>query len=163
MLFIVLLAGCGLFGPTYNKPQVDAPQAFNSRDFLSQVGSVNLPELAWWSKFGDAQLNYLIESALKNNNNIQVAVGNVQSAAGQLKQIEYSWIPTISALAGYSNTSNNFLNSGYGVGFLPNYSLNVFQLINSTKFAKANLAAVKAAQDTVRLTVISQKIGRAHV
>lgn len=159
LILFAALAGCGLLGPTYQKPDVKAPEAWNSRDYLSQNESTNLPEIAWWTRFNDAQLNYLIESALKNNNNIQVAVGNVQAAAGLLKQIEYSWIPNISALAGYSNNATNFINPGYVAGFLPNYSLNIFQLISSTKFAKANLSAVKAAKDTVRLTVISQTSG----
>lgn len=157
--FLVCLAGCGLFGPTYTKPESNAPQAWNSSDYLSVAESTNLPQLAWWTKFNDPQLNYLVESALKNNNNIQVAVGNVQAAAGQLKQIEYTWIPNLSAVAGNTNSPINFLNSGYVAGFMPSYSINIFQLINSTKFAKANLAAAKAAQDTVRLTVISQASG----
>jgi|SRR6185437_5932748 len=160
ILLIMFLVGCGLLGPTYQQPEADAPKAWNSRDYLSQPGAnTNLPELAWWSKFNDPQLTYLIESALQNNNNIQVAVGNVKAAAGQLKQIEYSWIPNISAIAGYTNTAFDLINPGYGAGFLPSYSLNIFQLINSTKFAKANLAAVKAAKDAVRLTVISQTSG----
>lgn len=158
-MLALILGGCGIFTTTYKKPQVSAPQTFNSRDYLSQNESTNLPELAWWTKFNDPQLNYLIESALKNNNNIQVAVGNVQAAQGQLKQIEYSWIPNLSAIAGYTNTSNNFLNPGYGVGLMPAYNLNIMQLIKSTEFAKANLAAVKAAKDAMRLTVISQTSG----
>lgn len=156
----VALVGCGLFGPTYQKPNVEAPKAWNSRDYLAgQSSDANLPVLAWWNKFNDAQLSYLIESALQNNNNIQVAVGNVKAAAGQLKQVEYSWIPNVSAIAGYTNATANLMNPGYGVGLLPSYSLNIFQLINSTKYAKANLAAVKAAKDAVRLMVISQTSG----
>jgi multidrug efflux system outer membrane protein len=159
IILIIFIAGCGLLGPTYQQPEANAPKAWNSRDYLSKGANTNLPELAWWSKFNDPQLSYLIESALQNNNNIQVAVGNVKAAEGQLKQVEYSWIPTISALAGYTNATANLMNPGYGVGLLPNYSLNIFQLINSTKFATANLAAVKAAKDAVRLMVISQTSG----
>lgn len=160
VILAVALVGCGLFGPNYQAPELDALKAWNSRDYLSQQGAnTNLPELAWWDKFNDPQLSYLIESALQNNNNIQVAEGNVKAAAGQLKQIEYSWIPNISAIAGYTNATANLMNPGYGVGLLPSYSLNIFQLINSTKFAKANLAAVKAAKDGMRLMVITQTSG----
>lgn len=161
LLFLLTLAlvGCGLFGPTYKKPDTNAPASWNSRDYLSKSSNTNLPELAWWTKFNDPQLSYLIESALQNNNNIQIAVGNVKAAAGQLKQVEYSWIPNISAIAGYTNATANLMNPGYGVGLLPSYSLNVFQLINSTKYAKANLAAVKAAKDAMRLMVITQTSG----
>lgn len=157
--FGIFLTGCGLFGPNYKKPDTNSPEAWNSRDSLSQSESSSLPELAWWTRFNDPQLTYLIESALQNNNNIQIAVGNIQSAEGQLKQIEYSWIPNLAATAGYTSTATSFLNPGYGAALLPSYTLNVMQLVRSTEYAKANLAAVKAAKNTVRLTVISQMAG----
>lgn len=158
-ILIFFLSSCEIFGSTYDKPNVNIPEAWNSRDSLSVNESTDLAQMAWWKKFDDPQLSYLIESALQNNNNVQAAIGNVEAAQGQLKQIQYSWIPNLAVDAGYTNTSNNFLNPGYGIAILPNYTLNLMQLIKSTEYAKANLSAVRAAKDAVRLTVISQTSG----
>lgn len=148
------MAGCGLMGPSYEKPDTNNPGSFPSRDTLAVTESANLPAMAWWKSFNDPVLNQLIESALKNNNNIQAAVGNIIAAQGQLRAIQFAWIPTGSASFGYSNRS--FVGQGYNFSGSPSYSLNIFQQIKSQEYAEANLAAQRAAKDTVRLSVISQ-------
>lgn len=148
------LGGCGLFGPTYSQPNTNDPKSFPSRDTLAVTESANLPAMAWWKSFKDPVLDNLIESALKNNNNIQNAIGNIVAAQGQLRQVQFAWIPTGNATGSYSNKS--FIGEGYNFAGLPSYSLNVFQQIRSQQYAEANYQAVRAAKDTVRLSVISQ-------
>ena len=160
LILTIAIIGCGLYGPTYSKPEIDTPKKWNSRDYLAVDSNANLPMTKWWQKFNDPQLNYLIESALNNNNNIQTAIGNIEAAKGQLQQVQYMWIPTIMSAAGYNGAANGSLAPiGYGVGLLPNYALNIFQLIRATEYAKANLEAVRAAKDAVRLSVITQTVG----
>lgn len=151
-----IVTGCGLFGPTYSKPNTQDPNKFPSRDVLSVTESANLPMMAWWKSFNDPQLNKLIESALKNNNNIQAAIGNIVAAQGQLRQVQFNWIPTASISGGYS--SRSFIGEGYNFAATPAYSLNVFQQIRAQEYAKANYEAVRAAKDTVRLSVISSTV-----
>ena len=64
------LSGCAIFGPSYDKPDTQDPQKWVSRDYLSVTESDNLPAMAWWKSFNDPVLDNLMESALKNNNNI---------------------------------------------------------------------------------------------
>lgn len=148
------MTGCGLFGPSYSKPNTDDPKSFPSRDILATTESANLPMLSWWKSFNDPQLNQLIESALRNNNNIQAAIGNIVAAQGQLRSVQFAWIPTATANAAYS--SKSFIGEGYNFAGTPSYSLNIFQQIRSQEYAEANYQAVRAAKDTVRLSVISQ-------
>lgn len=148
------MTGCGLFGPTYSKPNTEDPKSFPSRDILATTESANLPMLSWWKSFNDPQLNQLIESALRNNNNIQAAIGNIVAAQGQLRSVQFAWIPTATANAAYS--SKSFIGEGYNFAGTPSYSLNIFQQIRSQQYAEANYQAVRAAKDTVRLSVISQ-------
>lgn len=148
------MTGCGLFGPSYSKPNTDDPKSFPSRDILATTESANLPMLSWWKSFNDPQLNQLIESALRNNNNIQAAIGNIVAAQGQLRSVQFAWIPTATANASYS--SKSFIGEGYNFAGTPSYSLNIFQQIRSQQYAEANYQAVRAAKDTVRLSVISQ-------
>ena len=158
-LLSVALPGCGLYGPIYKKPLTNPPSNWNSQDTLSYSSAEDLPMMAWWEKFNDPQLNYLIQTALKRNNNIQMAVGQSIAAQGQLEQIELSWIPTVNLVLGSNNANNQFLSSGYNIGFMPSFSLNLFQLIRSIEFAEANVAAANAARDAVRLTIIGQTAG----
>ena len=149
--------GCAFYGPIYKKPTINLLDKWSSSNKLVTIENVNLPAMAWWQTFNDPQLTKLIEKALKNNNNIQVAMGNVIATQGELLQIQFSLMPSVNALLiGYSSTSVNLLVPGYNSGFLPTYALNLFQFIRSNEWAKANVAIAEAAQDAMRLTVISQ-------
>lgn len=177
---VVLLSGCGLLGPSYEKPVVIAPTNWNNSSATTKTESVNLADQAWWRKFNDPVLNQLIESALTNNNNLQIAMGNVLQAQASLSKANIAWLPMVniggagftgqSFNPGFQNLSanpqlsgvqtNNPQNfSGYGAGFMPTYTLNVFEEIKQGQIAKANLAMQQQAKNAVRLGVISQVAG----
>lgn len=171
-----LLVGCGLLGPTYKEPTLNSPTQWSSKDSNAQLESTNLAQVAWWKQFNDQQLNKLIESALSNNNNLQVAMGNVLQAQASLRKVDMGWVPTaglsVGGFTGQSfnptftnNSGNSMLNSvnpstqnfsGYDAGIMPSYTLNVFEQIKQGQIAKLNLALQKQAVNAVRLGVISQ-------
>lgn len=172
----IALTGCSLFGPDYKQPVVDTPQtwAHANESGLSDAQS-NLSDVSWWEKFNDPVLNDLINQALENNNNIQMAIGNINVASAQLKQVNLAWIPTID-LGGAISTGQALNLTGippiggasvpgtsdftfYQGGIVPIYSLNIFKQLKQADVAKINLEANKAAKDAVRLTVISQVAG----
>lgn len=153
---VIALAGCGIFGPNYSKPNITTQSNWNSKDTLAQTTDANLPATAWWKNMHDTQLNNLIESALANNNDIQIAVGNIISAQGVLEQINYGFIPTLNVSAGFDNQAIGSQPSGVFLAGAPNYNLNIAQQIRLHQYAKANLATMKAAKDAVRLSIISQ-------
>lgn len=159
-LFVVIFfSGCTLYGPIYTKPTSNDPTSWRAQDHLSYSSDVDLPMMAWWKKFDDPLLSNFIHTALKNNNNIQMAVGQSIAAQGQLEQIQFAWVPSLNLFLGSGNKSSTLVTSGYSLGLAPSFSLNVFQWIRSTEYAKANLAAVDAAKDAVRLTIIGQTAG----
>ncbi len=171
----VLVTGCGIWGPSYEKPNIDKPNQWRSKDSLSQMeSSANLPDTAWWRSFNDPKLNDLIESALKYNNNIQAAIGNIIQAEGNLQRVKMGWVPTLSlfpsygATGGFSagsggGTANPVTtgggNTGYQVGLIPNYTLNILQQLRLQEQAEAQLLAAKYTKDALRLTIISQVAG----
>ncbi|ARB93754.1 TolC family protein [Legionella longbeachae] len=115
----------------------------------------NLPYTAWWKQFHDLELNQLIETGLKNNMDIHIAIGNVQQAQGELQQIKLSWIPTLKLFAGYStNPALGIPGAFYGVW--PYYVLNIMQLYTQQKQATYNLQVYQAAVDGMRLALIGQ-------
>lgn len=160
LFFGGIVTSCAIWGPSYKKPDTQNPNSFVSKDSLAVTESANLPALAWWKAFNDVQLNSLIESALRNNNNIQVAIGNVTAAQGQLRQVQFAWIPTASIGGGYNskNTYSSMAGQGYYFEAVPAYSLNIFQQIRMEQAASANYQASRAAKDAVRLSVISATV-----
>ena len=161
LFFYILLSpifdGCALLGPVYTKPNINLLNQWISSDQLSNISTANLPMMAWWKRFNDKQLTHFIEKAVENNNDIQVAIGHVLAAQGELSQIQLSLMPSVNALLlGYANTNAYLLLPGYNSGFMPSYALNLFQYIRSNEWAKAKVAMARAAKDAVALSVISQ-------
>lgn len=115
----------------------------------------NLPYTAWWQQFHDLELNQLIETGLKNNMDVHIAIGNVQQAQGELQQIKLSWIPTLKLFAGYS-TNPALGVPGAFYGAWPYYVLNIMQLYTQQKQATYNLQVYQAAVEGVRLALIGQ-------
>lgn len=174
-----MTTSCSLFGPKYAKPVIDIPQKWRSESSVKGVKSVviNISDTAWWTKFNDPILNKLITDALANNNNLQMAIGNIMAAKADLEKSKMAWVPTVDlggiGFAGQSfnqslssnnpNLPNLTQNSGnvYGAagGFMPMYSFNILQNLKAMDIAKLNLSLQKVAKDSVRLAVISQVSG----
>ncbi|MFN7093933.1 MAG: efflux transporter outer membrane subunit [Burkholderiales bacterium] len=179
-----ILANCALLGPKYVKPKVEAPKTWSSAPAgeLVHESGTNLSEISWWTRFNDPSLNNLIEEGLANNNNIQIAIGNITAAQGILQRVKMSWLPTISlgGSAGIGQIfnfdpgiNNSAISSSippgsmantsgynfYAGGLVPSYSLNVFQQLKQGEVAKANLASANYTKDATRLAVISQIAG----
>ena len=201
VLLVVMTAaisGCAMFGPKYTKPVVNMPSKWNSESVVanaqeSRAGSsssnilestsITQPEsavtyTAWWKKFNDPILNDIIDQVLANNNNIQVAIGNMLSAQSDLEKTKMLWIPTLSLGGGgfigqsfnqnISSNNPSFTTLGqqnstsfYGdyAGFVPSYSVNILQLVQGEKLAKLNVKMRTAAKNAVRLAVIGQAAG----
>ncbi|MBP9742013.1 MAG: efflux transporter outer membrane subunit [Burkholderiales bacterium] len=165
-----ILSGCGLWGPNYAKPTVDTPSNWRSPDNLSSINTdADLPDTAWWYKFNDPILNSLIAQALKNNPSVQQAIGNIIQAQGQLEQLQMGWVPTLSLSPGGSSSgafSNSLSsqtssataggNTGYNINLIPNYTINIMQLMRQIEAANANLLAAQSTKDAMRLTILSQ-------
>ena len=169
----VLLSGCALQQEAII-PKLEEPTAFRGGTVIVREGE-DFSTYAWWERLNDPQLNELINLALANNHDLQIAVANVEQAEAQLRATRYAWIPTLDAQAGgvgsggidtsYANKgSANFSNglgrvsAAYGA-FVPSYSLNIFALINQTRVAEASLEIQKAARNAAQLSVVGQVAG----
>lgn len=150
---MIALASCSWMGSA-DLPNVDKPSNFRSATLAtSQIES--LPYLAWWQQFNDDNLNNLIESGLKSNLDINIALSNLEQARGQLRQVQLSWIPFINLYSGFSSNPS-FGDIGTFYGAWPQYIINIAQQIEMQKQAKYNLQMQTAMVDGVRLTLIGQ-------
>jgi multidrug efflux system outer membrane protein len=132
---------------------------------FSDVNATSPVALKWWEQFNDAHLNTLIAEALANNDDLKLAMSNVQLARATLGLSNAERYPTIDASAsGYRQktsgetlspfsgvTYNSFdLSAGaaYEFDFWGKYS-------NMEASARAELLASEADMETVRITLIS--------
>lgn len=164
---VVSLSGCAIWGPDYETPKVETPEAWKSKDQYAKLGGTALPEMAWWQKMHDPVLDDLVARALVQNNNVQAAVGAVFKARAILQQIQMRWVPKVDAGVGFISTPNEINPttvtsipfSGFTAGFIPNYELNVLQQLRTQEQAEANVQVSVAAKNAVRLTLIGQIVG----
>ena len=87
---MALLAGCAL--RPYERPALDIPEQWRA--------APSAPDAAagpWWQRFGDEQLNGLIEAALKANNDLAAAGLRVRRARLQAGLADVAANPTLSA------------------------------------------------------------------
>lgn len=90
-LLCLLLAGCTV-GPDYREPQMAVPAAFSEP--LAN-GQVRLDR--WWQAFNDPQLTALIEKALRQNLDIELAAARVREARAQERIADAGASPEVAA------------------------------------------------------------------
>jgi len=78
ILLTLLLSGCILVGPDYQRPSVEIPQAWRT----TPQEAAELADSAWWEQFDDPALNGLIDEALRNNKNLLIATARVDQFLG---------------------------------------------------------------------------------
>lgn len=93
----LLLAACTV-GPDYRRPEIASPPGWT----ISHEAAAGLADTAWWELFADPVLNSLIDAALKENLDLQVAAARVDQYLGQLQTTRAEFFPQISAGAGAS-------------------------------------------------------------
>ena len=87
-----LTFGCSFFSPEYERPKVKTPALWNDQDKNIEVTkNWDLTKVAWWREFNDPVLNNLINTALKDNNKLQVSIGNILQANAEINKANYGF------------------------------------------------------------------------
>jgi len=117
-LLLVLLVGCAV-GPDYQRPAAlganAMPTAFgdaaitNTGNWKTAEPSAHLPRGDWWEVYGDPELNRLESLTATNNQQIAVALANLEQAGAAAKVARADFFPQIngSASATRQRTSAN--------------------------------------------------------
>jgi len=158
-----LLAGCAL-GPDYVRPTVEAPASFR----FEPAAVAETANTTWWKQFGDPVLDQLIDTALANNLNVQVAAANVEQALAVITQTRSALFPQV----GYSANADRAKVPNTGVvAVIPNYPnpQSAYQALLTASWeidlwgrirrlsesARANMLATDEARRGVILTLVS--------
>lgn len=161
---VLLLAGCAT-GPKYERPAADLPAAW--RDLPAQ--GRNAPAERWWTLYGDAALERLMEEALAHNRDLALAAARVEEARALLQIADSSRSPSVDATFDRDRTRSSERSSvplppgvplernSYRGSVNVAYEIDLWgRLRSASDAARAELLASEAAQETVRVGLAAQ-------
>lgn len=98
VLALPALAACEV-GPNYSKPDLPAPPAYAAAASTSRttVTAADADLSSWWKGLGDAELDSLIDRALKDNPDLAAASARVRAARAQEVSAAGALLPSLSA------------------------------------------------------------------
>ena len=162
---LTILAGCAV-GPDYERPTIDTPPSYRFEDAQAR-DTVNT---AWWTQFGDKQLERLIGIALAENKDVLIAAARVEEFYGRLGAQRGQQFPQVGAQAEAgrqrqsrasnplfqllpgAELTNDFWSANLGVSF----ELDLWgRLRRGTEAARADLLAAEENRRTVILSLVS--------
>jgi len=113
---VFLLASCSV-GKKYKRTELSMPDKYKEDTVRVTADTVLLP---WKTFFKDPTLVALIDKALQKNNDVAVAMLNMQQLDLTYRQAKQQWLPSLDFKAGASRTwlSKNSLNGSLSEQFI---------------------------------------------
>ena len=155
------LSGCSL-APTYERPEVPVPARWEVN--IQQAN--DFANTTWWDQFRDPVLNQLIQTALQENKDVQIATARVEEYMGRYGVTRSAQFPQIGANADGARTRSGESTVPAGTDLTSNYfevnlgasfELDLWgKLRSATEAARAQLLATEETRRTVILTLVSQ-------
>ena len=152
----IALGGCSL-APTYQRPEVPIPAQWQ----VNIQTANDLANTTWWNQFRDPVLDNLIQTALQENKDVQIAAARVEEYMGRYGVVRSEQFPQVGANAAGARTrasEDGALASGtnpvntYQVDLGVSCELDLWgKLRNATEAARAQLLATEEAKRTVIL------------
>lgn len=148
------LGGCAI-GPDYKRPE-NLPQQEQYRSVLTPQEAASFADLPWTSTFNDPELRVVIETALRNNLDLQIAVARVEEARGYARVARSYLGPEIRGVGSTSPNSFSKEDASYSLGLSLNWELDLFgRLRRSNEAARAQLLATEDAQRGVTNSLVA--------
>ena len=163
-----LLTGCAA-GPNYQRPAT-TPVATAWRDSTQALRDSSFANVPWWGVFGDTTLQTLIRRALKENQDVHIALARVNEARALLGIQRLEYFPQINVQAGWRKSHGaDSLLTGVGsdeMAFLGgglSWELDLWgRLRRLNEAAAAQLLASEQGRRSVILTVVGD-VARAYL
>ena len=163
-LVVVLMVGCTVLGPDYQRPEVDVPEQWQtSFEHVSDVA-----DISWWKRFEDPLLDELIRVALENNRDLRQAAARLYEYAARVDIARAGLYPTLGYGGGATRSqgSRNTLGAppdgisrvggSYQTAFTAGWELDLWGSIRrGTEAAQANLIAAEYGRRALVLSLVS--------
>lgn len=149
-------------GEDYAREDLNAPVNFRN-NFPKDSSLTNLP---WWELFKDTVLNDLINTALVQNKNIQIAVARMEESLLYLDISKADYYPAINyGLVGSSsiNSETSDFTNSISPGINVSYTIDLWQKIKTlNEVALQEFYASEQAYKALNLSIIST-VARAYI
>lgn len=135
------------------------------QDIGNGVSTGDADLVKWWEVFNDTVLNYLIQQASENNNNILIALSRIDEARENYKIAQSSLYPGINGQmsllpqksSGNIGAGDSYHNTIYSAGLGVNWEIDVFGRIRKyVKSAKAQHIASQIDYQGIRVALFSE-------
>ncbi len=154
LALLMSVQGCKV-GEDYERQEMPIPQTF-SQDFPKDSAISNI---TWWELFQDSVLVDLIDSALINNQDIQIAISRMQEAALQIDVARADYYPLIGYNAygsSFANSEVSGLNNQAGGGLNVSYTVDLWQRIKTqNRIALQNYLASEEAFKSLNIVIVA--------
>jgi multidrug efflux system outer membrane protein len=162
-LCALALGGCSL-APKLDVKSVESADiqalGFNVTEKNSTINQ------EWWREYNDETLNSLIDEALKNNKDIEIALLNISLSRASLAVKEADLYPSLSGKGGaartqtssetYTSGGRSALFNDFSLSAILNYEVDLWGRVGSSnRAAKAALLSSEASADAVKLSLTS--------
>lgn len=167
-LLLVVASACKV-SKDIQTPQSVTPSAYRT---ATNTDTNSVARLPWKSFFTETALQNLIDSAVTRNNDLQIAVKNIESAQLTLRQARLGYLPSVNlqATATINRPSNNSLNGlslnqflgskhieDYTVAAAVSWEADIWGKIRSQKaLALATYLQTEEARKAVQTQVVAQ-------
>ncbi|MGE4473235.1 MAG: efflux transporter outer membrane subunit [Sulfuricurvum sp.] len=155
----LMLGGCSM-APNLQIQTPELPVQHTEENATAEIVTAE-----WWKGYNDPQLNTLIDEALRNSDDLKLAISNVNTAKALLGLSEAQRYPTLdaSASANRQKTSEESISplggmvyNTYGISATLGYEHDLWgKLKNQENAALSEFTATQAERDTVRITLVS--------
>ena len=124
VVLFTLLSGCAV-GPDYHKPDAPVPAQFKELEGWRQAAPHDAaPRGAWWTIFGDPELDALMKRVDVSNQTIVAAEARFRQARAVADQARAGYFPTVSANGSATRVKSPSLPNApsFATGAVNNYS-----------------------------------------
>ena len=134
MSVLILGSGCATVGPTYRKPNLSVPAAWNgvrapdNATTAEKTGDLS----SWWMRLGDPTLTGLVEQALSGSTDLRTARAKLHEARARRDLVDANRFPTVTASASANRTKSSAeaglgtTNTLYQAGFDASWEPDIF-------------------------------------
>ncbi|WP_374088323.1 efflux transporter outer membrane subunit [Methylomicrobium lacus] len=151
----LLLAGCSLV-PDYQRPAAAAPEAWKNQAPKPTAVATISPD--WWTLFGSAELDRLMNEALVNNRDLTAAIQRIDQFRALAKIAGAPLLPAVGAIGRHIYTDST--RAGPGQNTLEgqwnlSYEVDLWGRLRAGRdSARAQLDSSRFSYDALRLTVM---------
>lgn len=148
----LVLAGCAMVGPDYQRPDTGLPQSYAEP---APAGGIAVPG-QWWTLYKDPLLDELVRAGLERNADVKIAMARVEEAEAALREARATlFFPLVEGDGGASRSRvEGETSSHLSLGASTSFEIDLWGRLRRSEAAiRERLLATRYGRDTVSLTL----------